>query len=319
VSVVAAPYLTEVSGAGVLQWRDVVSRLLVDIEMAGAGAQSFEGHLQCRSVMGIRFADVMASPNFSRSVERASVDRPAFLLCYQLSGSGSIRQDGREAELRTGDLAIYTTARDSEVAAGHDFRALSLRVPMDLVKLPTVRVDALMAKVLPQEQGFGPVMGGYLERIAPLLDTGSPSARLQATRTGVEMFTTLVRFSLDERDALDEGRHDTQLPIQIVEHIEANLADPRLSPATIAMSLHISLRQVHKLFTAGDTVAAYIRRRRLQMCEGDLADPARREEPVATIARRWGLESASHFGQLFREHTGKSPASYRRDLLSPTV
>lgn len=84
-------------------------------------------------------------------------------------------------------------------------------------------------------------------------------------------------------------------------------------PAMIARAHFISVRHLHNLFRGdSDTVGAYIRRRRLGMCERDLKDPAQRDVPVGTIARRWGFESPSHFGQLFRDHHGETPASLRR-------
>ncbi|WP_375385455.1 helix-turn-helix domain-containing protein [uncultured Microbacterium sp.] len=309
-AVAPAPYLTEITGAGALQWRNAVSRLLVDIEMSSVDAPAFEGHLRLRAVWGLRFADVTASPSRSRSVRRAEIDRPAYILCYQLTGTGTVSQDSRSAELHPGELTLYATDRHAELEFGPDFRALSLRVPVDLVDVPRSRIDPLLARVLPSD-GLAPVMGGYLERAGALLDAGSPASRLQAARTSVELFTTFVRSSLEDAGSDATG---TLSAIRIVEYIDANLGDHELAPATIAAALHISVRQLYKLFTADDTVATYIRRRRLAMCERDLADPARAAEPIATIARRWGFESASHFGQLFREHSGFSPAAYRRDL-----
>jgi AraC-like DNA-binding protein len=57
--------------------------------------------------------------------------------------------------------------------------------------------------------------------------------------------------------------------------IERHLADPDLSPATIAAAHHISTRTLHKLYKAErHPVAASIRRRRLERCRLDLLDPA---------------------------------------------
>lgn len=307
--VVPDPYLTQLAGVGALEWRRTVSRLLVDIEMSGGDVGSFEGHLACRTVRGVRFVDVTASPSQARSTRGVEAAGRALILCYQFSGNGVIRQDGREAQLRPGDLAVYTTARPSEVVFGTEFRAMSLRVPLEMFALPMGRIDPLMATVLPSGLGLGPVMGGYLEQVAPILDNGSPADRLQAARAGVELFTTMVRASLS---GVEPAIGDRGNSLRILEHIEANLGDPDLSPTTIAAAVHISVRHLHNQFTSGDTVAAFIRRRRLSMCERDLTDPARVAESVAMIARRWGFESASHFGQLFRERTGVSPVEYRR-------
>jgi AraC-like DNA-binding protein len=58
---------------------------------------------------------------------------------------------------------------------------------------------------------------------------------------------------------------------------------------------------------------AVIRRRRLERCARDLADPALAERPVAVIAACWGLPDSRHFARLFKAAYGRTPRDYRRD------
>ncbi|MBA8824200.1 transcriptional regulator GlxA family with amidase domain [Saccharopolyspora lacisalsi] len=64
------------------------------------------------------------------------------------------------------------------------------------------------------------------------------------------------------------------------------------------------------------TVAAWIRARRVEMCQRDLADPHMANLPVAAIAARWGFKGASHFGQVFRGGAGRTPAEFRREVMT---
>jgi AraC-like DNA-binding protein len=108
-------------------------------------------------------------------------------------------------------------------------------------------------------------------------------------------------------------RGGPQLLARIKGHIDANLADPGLTPRAIAEAHYISVRQLHKLFEAERlTVARWIRHRRLDRCRAELADPAFAGVPVRAIAARWGLVSASHFAHAFRLAYGCSPQEYRR-------
>src|SRR6266511_1969047 len=73
--------------------------------------------------------------------------------------------------------------------------------------------------------------------------------------------------------------------------IERNLADPNLSPATIAASVNISVRYLYKLFEQdGVTVSEWIRTRRLDNTARDLADPQLAHRASAGIGARWGFD-----------------------------
>jgi AraC-like DNA-binding protein len=97
--------------------------------------------------------------------------------------------------------------------------------------------------------------------------------------------------------------------------IEQRLADPALSPATIAGAHHVSVRYLYKLFEGRHRgVAGWIRERRLERSRRDLLDPALAARPVSAIAARWGLVDPAHFSRLFRAAYGVPPLEYRRTM-----
>jgi AraC-like DNA-binding protein len=100
--------------------------------------------------------------------------------------------------------------------------------------------------------------------------------------------------------------------LRILDFIGHHLSDQELGVEYIAAANHISVRQLHKLFSDEDrTVGAWIRSRRLDACRRDLADPLLRGMPVHAIAARWGFPSAAHFSRVFRAHYGMTPQEYR--------
>ncbi|WP_253770955.1 helix-turn-helix domain-containing protein [Goodfellowiella coeruleoviolacea] len=54
------------------------------------------------------------------------------------------------------------------------------------------------------------------------------------------------------------------------------------------------------------------RRRRLDRCQRDLADPSLHHLSIAAIAARWGFARPADFSRAFRRATGMSPGEYRR-------
>jgi AraC-like DNA-binding protein len=106
------------------------------------------------------------------------------------------------------------------------------------------------------------------------------------------------------------------LLLRIHAFIEQHLGEADLSPGIVAAAHHVSVRYLHRLFEAQDTtVAAWIRRRRLERCRRDLADPAFGAVPVSAVAARWGIADPAHFSRLFRRAYGLPPAEYRRNCL----
>jgi AraC-like DNA-binding protein len=99
--------------------------------------------------------------------------------------------------------------------------------------------------------------------------------------------------------------------LQIKRHIRANLADPGLSPTSIADALYLSRRTLYAALTPDDEgVAAEIRRQRLDCARAMLADPSQARS-VAQIASAVGLTNAAHFTRIFRARYGLSPSQFR--------
>jgi AraC-like DNA-binding protein len=64
--------------------------------------------------------------------------------------------------------------------------------------------------------------------------------------------------------------------------------------------------------TGGESILAYILRRRLDECAARLADPQWRGHSITEIAFSYGFNSAPHFTRTFRDRFGISPREYRQ-------
>ncbi|MEJ0069033.1 MAG: hypothetical protein WDO24_10225 [Pseudomonadota bacterium] len=72
--------------------------------------------------------------------------------------------------------------------------------------------------------------------------------------------------------------------------IEAELANPDLSVATIAAGQSLSARTVHKLFAAhGTSFGRHLLARRLERCRCDIEDPRQAGRGITEICFRWGF------------------------------
>ncbi|WGW11853.1 helix-turn-helix domain-containing protein [Saxibacter everestensis] len=293
------------------EWHTAVSESFVPLQVTSNNADMFRGRMRSRVIEDVSLVEVTAS---SHTVMRtpsliASSDRRYFKLSLQLSGTGLLIQDNREAALRPGDLAVYDTHRPYTLEFEQDFRAMVLMFPHSLIGLPVDAVGQLTAVRMPGDEGIGKLVSPFLVQLANNLDqlTGGSGSRL--AHSALDLITTLFAAELNLPDSSNPHQ---ELTNDIRDYIEAQLGNPELCPAMIAGAHYISTRHLHNLFQLeGTTVASWIRARRLEHCRRDLRDPVYARLPIAAVAARWGFIEAAHFSRIFRAAFGESPSRYR--------
>jgi AraC-like DNA-binding protein len=237
-----------------------------------------------------------------------------------LAMSGSIRlaQDGRAARLAPGEFAIYDFVRPYDLAYDSAVQLAVFGFPRDLLTLPADSVGSLTAVPIAADGGTGALASPLLRRVVLDLETYQPASAARLCTVMMDLVTAAVAERADQAESLPAESRERTLLLRIHAFIEQHLGNSDLDPGIVAAAHHVSLRYLHRLFEAQDTtVAAWIRRRRLERCRWDLADPALRTVPVSAVAARWGLPDSAHFSRLFRHTYGLPPAEYRRHCHAP--
>jgi AraC-like DNA-binding protein len=139
-------------------------------------------------------------------------------------------------------------------------------------------------------------------------DLGPPGLRA-ARNTLVELVRAVTCGRLDDVEpllgpALAKAARD--LADQWLTH-------PDLSPDVLARQLNVSVRTLQRAFALeGDSVAAYLRARRLAEARKALTTPTLSgDRPgISEIAARWQFADASHFSRAFRRRYGMTPREH---------
>lgn len=298
-------------------WHDLISKSFVPLHVRSSDTDHFAGRLRSRLLDELAIVEVTAT---GHSVHRtpsliSHTDRLYYKLNLQLSGTGLLVQDNREAVLRPGDLAIYDTHRPYTLGFESDFRTLVLMFPHAALDVPAGSIGSLTAVRMPGDEGLGRMISPFMTELADNLDILAGPSGHRLAHNIIDLLGTLFAAQLDRSPRTAERPHEELLG-RIRRFIEANLGDPELSPASIAREHFISTRHLHTVFQeSGTSVASWIRTRRLENCRRELRDPLQAHRPVSSIASRWGLVDAAHFSRIFRTAFGESPSSYRRPLL----
>lgn len=106
--------------------------------------------------------------------------------------------------------------------------------------------------------------------------------------------------------------HASPLLGRVHQYILDNLEGVDLSPRAVAAANGVSVRQLHRVFSAtGTTVSHWVRKVRLARCAAELRSSGVLAEGITGVAFRWGFNDSAHFSKAFRAEFGVAPRAYR--------
>jgi AraC-like DNA-binding protein len=222
-----------------------------------------------------------------------------------------IEQGGRQARLRTGDLAFVDLARPVRYAATASTHVTVL-FPRTMLPMPAAELARITGARIPGDRGAGALVSTLTQQLPRHLDDHDTAEEARLSASIVDLIAVALAARAGSGCPLPAEARQRALLRQAYAYVDAHLHDPALSPTVIAASMHISGRYLHRLFESErTTVAGWIRQRRLDRCRLDLRDPLQSHRPVASIANRHGLPNAAHFSRLFKAAYEMTPAEYR--------
>ncbi|MEO3888418.1 helix-turn-helix domain-containing protein [Nonomuraea sp. B5E05] len=302
-------------------WRAVSSKTWVPYEARCAPhlESRFQASISSSALGPVQTALATTTPYTLRRTPKhiRQMDPEMYKIACIVRGHGVMTPQGdRESVFRAGDLVLYDTSRPYQAEMAPDIAATQMLVlyfPRSLLPLPPRDLRRLTMVPISGAQGIGALSSHFMLQLARHMHELTPSDTARLSALTLDVLTAALAGALDARSAVPPHTRKRALLAGIHAFIEQNLGEAHLAPDVIAAAHHISLRYLHKLFrTEGHTVAGWIRARRLQRCQRDLADPRLAAHPISSIAARWGFVNPAHFSQAFRNAYGWSPRQFRQ-------
>ena len=236
--------------------------------------------------------------------------RDDFAIGLLLKGRAVVEQNGRSTNLSPGDLVLCNGGSPFRIQFAEAFRQIVFHCDRAQLEARLPDADRRTAQRIGGQAALLSKMAGYLASIAK-----------QATKLGhaeaiiAQHAIEILVFTLGGASPRDLASRS--LLSRIHAYIEENLANPALTPTTIARYHRISLRHLYRLFDEdSDSVAGFIRRSRLIRCKAILADDRHMKLTISEIAFAWGFNDATTFGRAFRAAFGVTPRDYRRSAIA---
>ena len=234
---------------------------------------------------------------------------PTVAVSVHRAGSVTVAQEGREAVLDAGDLALVASAQPSAVRSTRRSSTDVLRIPAELLAVPEAVVRQVTARRLGPELPLAGVLARFVEDLATMPDL-RPAEAAHLARPTIELIRALVAVVVGDPVRARESL-DATLPVRVVDYLRAHWHERDLTAERIAAAHHISTRHLYRLLAAqGISLRQWVRARRLEACRDELAMPGPAAPTVASVGRRWGFSDATNFGRAFKATYGLTPLEW---------
>ncbi|AGL19194.1 helix-turn-helix domain-containing protein [Actinoplanes sp. N902-109] len=257
----------------------------------------FRARIVTRELGPLRLISLDTPESACVGKERAARDGDNLAVKVLTRGRTRIEQGRGDAELGPGDLVLLDPTRPyrfESTASSH----VTILLPRRELRIRPAHLDRVVGVRIDGSHGPGALVSALARESARSATGFRAGEALRSAAAVVE----LIAVSLEARLGDEQPAPDERLRDRIIGYIDARLADPDLSPPGVAAAHHISVRRLHKLFEDQPlTVAALIRRRRLERCRAELTGSGR---TVTAVAARWGFSDPAHFSKLFKTTYG---------------
>lgn len=260
---------------------------------------------------GLRYASLRTNAALVRRSPRSADrhDDQHYVLISQSSGRACITHAGVSHHLAPGDLLLMDSIGTCEIEPKGLIEHIAISLPRAEVARQLGRVGLIQGRI-DSDSTSGRLLGLLVNHLHQEDDSQSTSqdqgvllAVLSLLGSAINTTPLLTSHDLKTCKSLRQ---------QADEIIKLSLAQPDLTPASVASALGISLRQLYRAFeSTGDSVYRYILLQRLQASAGDLLSTDPNSKSITEIAYRWGFADSAHFSRTFKKLHGVSPREFR--------
>lgn len=217
--------------------------------------------------------------------------------------------------LEPGDVTVTDSAIAATMTTKQPYTTIGLTVPADLLRKYIADPGQAVGARFSGKTGFSKIVSYLLLTMWEYADSDNfDEIGTELANNLLSILSTCCQLNSHLPEAHNADVMAKQEKIKQV--IDQNIHMPDLNLGELAKQCGISVRYIQRLFAEEDcTVSKYIRRKRLDGCKKQLADPAWLNRSITEIAFNWGFNSSAHFARVFKEEYGINAREYRKQAL----
>jgi AraC family transcriptional activator of tynA and feaB len=295
-------------------WHSMACKKFVNHDRRPEDRLTFAAQIEVatlRSLELVQFSN--SSLEVSHTLAHVRNTSPDWLfVCCQLSGWAVISQNGNEAALTPGTLALVEPLLPYDARFLGESKMLCIKAPRRELRARLGRNHELVARLVTADRledsltlSFAAQLPSLAGKIDSVTEEMVESHALDLMGLSIARTIAGASFRVSIPKSVVLG--------QIRTAIEARLADPKLDAQAVAEAVGISVRYANRLFEDQDTsLKRFILSRRLARCRLAFGDPNQSHRTVSEIAQGWGFSDMTHLARRFKEAYGVSPSEYQK-------
>ena len=290
-------------------WSSSVAALFPGLEVRDIQPSNIEGKVRETKLGAACIWSIESVPQQIFRAVPVSISRDTtsqgFKLLIQLTGTASVRQAGRRAELMEGMFTLVDGRQPFSLDMHTPYHQILVQMPRDAVITRYAGIENRTATSSQREHPGDDVLRNLVLSLANRGAALDHRAMLHASAALIELLGTagIAARSSTKTALLDRA----------VTMIEIHLADSDFTPARLATQLRVSRRYLDALFTrSGLSVSGHIWERRLMRAAEQLKACNASEQRISDICFSAGFEDPGHFARAFRRRFGVTPSAWRR-------
>ena len=295
-------------------WHSTARERLVDHDSTPACRSTFHAELRAGALADVGLVlfenSAMTVSHTAAHASRLFTDE--LFICRQMTGALLIEQDGRDATLQPGDIALLDPRLPYIGRFSARSATLVLKVPRRPFEARTGRTRELTVRSLKPQAAETGLTSALLAALPQYVEGLAPSAEELVRDQVLDLFAmALLKATQQRMPRVSNPRSVVLLNVRAA--IDARLTDPSLTPQEVAAAAAVSVRYANDVLEEASTsIQRLIQTRRLARCRQALQDPSQRHRTVSDIAYSWGFSDMTHFGRKFKAAFGVLPSEYRK-------
>jgi AraC-like DNA-binding protein len=294
-------------------WCEVFGRTVVGININPVDPEGF--HAEAAASRWPGFGVIYASTSAAHQANSRELivnDDISFGVMSAPAGSWRASQLGRTVDLQSGDGVLLSNGDVGSITLPDDCRFTTFCLPRSALSPLVPDIGVLFAGRVPAANPALRMLVSYLE----LARNGQVLATSELKGAFTHHVADLLALSLGATcDAAELARMRGVRAARlhaIKGDIHKNLHRQQLSVLWIAARHNVTARYVQKLFEeSGSTFTHFVTEQRLAAAHRLMADGARSNLSVTTIAYDCGFTDLSNFNKAFRRRFGCTPTDVR--------
>jgi AraC-like DNA-binding protein len=243
-----------------------------------------------------------AERNHSTATEAVSI-------AAQVSGQTAMVHGGECWAFAPGVISLTDLASPFKSQAGKASAHMSFRFSYAELCLPAEAIRSAAGDLAASP--LYELFQAHVLQLYRCLEEDIPASAAESLGAATLELARAVIATVGQAEVARNDVANEALVTRIEAYVQQHLADPALSPGSIAHAHQISVRQLYKLWSERELgLAEWIMRGRLEGARHDIAKGG--SPGIAAVARQWGFTDPTHFGRRFRTAYGLSPREWRQ-------